>query len=54
MARITAPPRTAKAAGPVRPDFAAHRKAMWGSRVLSEAEVAAMREEEQARVLGCT
>lgn len=29
-----------------KPDFAARRKAIWGSRVFSEAEVAAMRADE--------
>jgi antitoxin (DNA-binding transcriptional repressor) of toxin-antitoxin stability system len=31
---------------PARPDFAARRKAIWGERVFSEAEVAAMRADE--------
>jgi antitoxin (DNA-binding transcriptional repressor) of toxin-antitoxin stability system len=30
----------------VRPDFAARRRAIWGDRVFSEAEVAAMRADE--------
>jgi antitoxin (DNA-binding transcriptional repressor) of toxin-antitoxin stability system len=31
---------------PTTPDFAARRKAIWGSRVFTEAEVAAMRADE--------
>ena len=31
---------------PVKPDFAARRRAIWGDRVFSEAEVAAMRADE--------
>jgi antitoxin (DNA-binding transcriptional repressor) of toxin-antitoxin stability system len=31
---------------PAKPDFAARRKAIWGHRVFSEAEVAAMRADE--------
>lgn len=33
---------------PAKPDFAARRRAIWGERVFSEAEVAAMREDEFA------
>lgn len=31
---------------PAKPDFAARRRAIWGSRVFTEAEVAAMRADE--------
>lgn len=31
---------------PVKPDFAARRRAIWGNRVFSEPEVAAMRADE--------
>jgi antitoxin (DNA-binding transcriptional repressor) of toxin-antitoxin stability system len=31
---------------PAKPDFAARRRAIWGNRVFSEAEVAAMRADE--------
>ena len=31
---------------PPKPDFAARRRAIWGSRVFTEAEVAAMRTDE--------
>ena len=31
---------------PVKPDFAARRRAIWGNRVFTEAEVAAMRADE--------
>ena len=31
---------------PVKPDFAARRRAIWGDRVFSETEVAAMRADE--------
>jgi len=31
---------------PVKPDFAARRRAIWGNRVFTEAEVAAMRAAE--------
>ena len=31
---------------PVKPDFAARRRAIWGERVFTEAEVAAMRTDE--------
>jgi antitoxin (DNA-binding transcriptional repressor) of toxin-antitoxin stability system len=31
---------------PVKPDFAARRRAIWGSRVFTDAEVAAMRADE--------
>ena len=31
---------------PVKPDFAARRRAIWGDRVFSEGEVAAMRADE--------
>lgn len=31
---------------PTKPDFAARRRAIWGNRVFSEAEVAAMRADE--------
>jgi len=31
---------------PTRPDFAARRRAIWGDRVFTEAEVAAMRADE--------
>lgn len=33
-------------AQPARPDFAARRRAIWGDRVFTEAEVAAMRADE--------
>jgi antitoxin (DNA-binding transcriptional repressor) of toxin-antitoxin stability system len=33
-------------ARPAKPDFAARRRAIWGDRVFTEAEVAAMREDE--------
>jgi antitoxin (DNA-binding transcriptional repressor) of toxin-antitoxin stability system len=31
---------------PIKPDFAARRRAIWGDRVFTEAEVAAMRADE--------
>ena len=33
---------------PAKPDFAARRRAIWGDRVFTEAEVAAMRADELA------
>ncbi|MDZ4743615.1 MAG: prevent-host-death protein [Verrucomicrobiota bacterium] len=36
----------ARDARPAKPDFAARRKAIWGDRVFTEGEVAAMREDE--------
>jgi antitoxin (DNA-binding transcriptional repressor) of toxin-antitoxin stability system len=32
--------------GPAKPDFASRRSAIWGNRVFTEAEVAAMRADE--------
>lgn len=34
------------AARPAKPDFAARRRAIWGERIFTEAEVAAMRADE--------
>ncbi|MBL9179939.1 MAG: hypothetical protein JNM65_17895 [Verrucomicrobiaceae bacterium] len=38
--------RSDSATQPVKPDFAARRRAIWGDRVFSEQEVAAMRADE--------
>lgn len=38
--------RPHSATQPVKPDFAARRRAIWGDRVFSEQEVAAMRADE--------
>ncbi|MSU48722.1 MAG: hypothetical protein EXS37_06495 [Opitutus sp.] len=45
VAMLTAMPR-ARSMAVKRPDFAARQKAIWGNRVFSEAEVAAMRAAE--------
>ena len=51
VALLTALPR-AKGKAFKMPDFAARRKAIWGDRVFSEAEVKAMRDAELAGDLG--
>lgn len=38
--------RADASADPAKPDFAARRRAIWGDRVFTEAEVAAMRADE--------
>ena len=38
--------RSSDAAQPAKPDFAARRRAIWGDRVFTESEVAAMRADE--------
>jgi antitoxin (DNA-binding transcriptional repressor) of toxin-antitoxin stability system len=38
--------RPAASGRPVKPDFAVRRRAIWGDRVFSEAEVASMRADE--------
>ncbi|RYD38615.1 MAG: prevent-host-death protein [Verrucomicrobiaceae bacterium] len=38
--------RSGDSVPPAKPDFAARRRAIWGNRVFTEAEVAAMRADE--------
>jgi antitoxin (DNA-binding transcriptional repressor) of toxin-antitoxin stability system len=43
---LLTPWRPDAALQPAKPDFAARRRAIWGNRVFSEAEIAAMRADE--------